>query len=130
MDLDYKTCTKCKVSKSVIANFYTRPTCKGRRPHSWCKSCARKVSGGKSTPKSKLKALLRKHNLTEEKYNAMLKAQNGKCKLCFSSQVLSIDHCHKSNVVRGILCRKCNMALGLLKDNIEVLTRAIQYLAD
>ena len=39
-----------------------------------------------------------------------------------------VDHCHTSNEVRGILCLKCNMALGNFKDSIENLQNAIKYL--
>lgn len=41
---------------------------------------------------------------------------------------LEVDHCHQTNQVRGLLCGPCNRALGLLKDNIGNLERAIAYL--
>lgn len=41
---------------------------------------------------------------------------------------IHIDHCHNSNKIRGILCNNCNMALGLFKDDVEVLKEAIKYL--
>jgi hypothetical protein len=41
---------------------------------------------------------------------------------------LSVDHCHNTGKIRGILCTKCNTGLGSFKDNIELLMNAIKYL--
>ncbi len=41
---------------------------------------------------------------------------------------LHLDHEHKSGKIRGMLCNNCNRALGLLKDNSEILLRASNYL--
>lgn len=66
----------------------------------------------------------------------MLESQNGGCAICGATKVvqkntvrkLSVDHCHETNTVRGILCQKCNQGLGLFDDSIDKLTNAIQYL--
>jgi hypothetical protein len=42
--------------------------------------------------------------------------------------MLSIDHCHNTGKVRGLLCDHCNKGLGLFKDNIDYLNKAIEYL--
>jgi len=41
---------------------------------------------------------------------------------------LSLDHCHKTNRFRGWLCHPCNTSIGALGDDIESLTRAVEYL--
>jgi lambda family phage minor tail protein L len=41
---------------------------------------------------------------------------------------LSVDHCHKTNTLRDLLCHQCNSGLGQFKDNIEILQKAIDYL--
>lgn len=51
-----------------------------------------------------------------------------KCDLCGETRDLNIDHCHNSGLVRGILCRSCNVGLGIFKDNKELLAKAIDYL--
>ncbi|QSM04369.1 hypothetical protein PROPHIGD43A-4_59 [Mycobacterium phage prophiGD43A-4] len=56
-------------------------------------------------------------------------AQRGKCAICGDApESLVVDHNHETGAVRGLLCNNCNRCLGLLKDNIEVLTSAAAYL--
>lgn len=72
------------------------------------------------------------YGLTEEDYYRLLAAQNGGCKLCGrtpeSGKVLPVDHNHVTGKIRGLLCTKCNVGLGLIGDTVESLRRAIQYL--
>ncbi len=42
---------------------------------------------------------------------------------------LSIDHNHTTGKVRGVLCNRCNIALGMLKENPEIIKQAIAYLS-
>ena len=63
----------------------------------------------------------------------MLESQNGICAICGNLETiqkshLSVDHDHKTNKVRGLLCRECNRALGGFKDNRILLQSAINYL--
>ncbi len=51
-----------------------------------------------------------------------------KCAMCGASEKLHVDHCHANGRVRGVLCRKCNIAIGLLNEDRERMARAIQYL--
>ncbi len=62
-------------------------------------------------------------------YNDMLEQQGGKCSIC-SEPATSLDHCHDSGLVRGLLCGHCNKMLGFARDNPDVLKRAVEYLAD
>lgn len=77
----------------------------------------------------------RKYGITAEKYNELYNDQNGSCKICGVHQShlgerLSIDHCHLTNVVRGLLCRHCNLLLGNASDEIGILENAIKYLKE
>jgi hypothetical protein len=62
----------------------------------------------------------------------LLVVQKNVCALCkkgeSSGKQLSIDHCHTTGKIRGLLCSRCNLGLGLFKDNQEVLAAAIKYL--
>lgn len=73
------------------------------------------------------------YGMTLEDYNKMYDSQNGCCFTCGThqsllAQSLNVDHDHKTGKVRGLLCIKCNSALGLVDDNIETLYNLINYL--
>lgn len=71
---------------------------------------------------------LRGHGLSQSDAKEL---REGKaCWICGETDVtkLCVDHCHKSNVIRGILCRNHNAALGMFQDNPEHLAKAIEYL--
>ena len=60
---------------------------------------------------------------------SLLKAkQNNKCALCLKEKELFVDHCHDTGNVRGLLCRECNTSLGKFHDDVNILTRAIDYI--
>ena len=63
---------------------------------------------------------LKKYGLTPEQYDLMLAQQKGGCASCGSppgQRALHVDHCHDTNIVRGLLCLGCNTALGALKED-------------
>lgn len=78
-----------------------------------------------------------KYGISVFEVEALLKEQNNLCAICQKEgfkmhngvfMSLNLDHCHKSGEVRGLLCHNCNRALGLFKDDISVMKRAIDYL--
>jgi len=95
------------------------------KPQSYCKKCNKK----KCAKYHKEVYRFAKYNITKEDYDKMLKDQDSKCLGC-EIELLNpnIDHCHKTGEVRGILCPKCNRALGLLYDNVDTLRNLIKYL--
>jgi hypothetical protein len=60
----------------------------------------------------------------------MVAAQNGACKVCneVPTETLRVDHCHVTGRVRGLLCRKCNTGLGMLRDSVAIVASALEYL--
>lgn len=50
------------------------------------------------------------------------------CLICGSKDRLHIDHCHTQNKFRGLLCISCNTGLGMFKENVEVMQKAINYI--
>lgn len=66
-----------------------------------------------------------------DEFQARLAAQNGRCAICLnqiSGKGAHRDHCHKTGKWRGLLCPKCNMALGLFQDDPALLMKAVEYL--
>lgn len=76
--------------------------------------------------------LKKKYNMTPDDWEDMYQDQSGCCATCGLALAyclnVCVDHCHKSGVVRGILCGRCNKALGLLDDSPETLKNMIEYL--
>lgn len=74
------------------------------------------------------------YGITIDDYARMFAAQKGRCAICGTTDPgqgkkhLCVDHCHKTKVVRGLLCHTCNRALGLLSDSVKVLEKATKYL--
>jgi hypothetical protein len=78
-----------------------------------------------------------RYGLTMERYKEMLAAQSFACAICGAEassdrnkggSYLHVDHDHNTNQVRGLLCHKCNVGIGMLEDNPEFLAAAITYL--
>lgn len=73
-----------------------------------------------------------RYQIQPEQYYALLEMQGGVCAGCASppreGRMLSVDHCHNTEGIRGLLCQNCNAALGMVKDTPEVLRRLANYL--
>jgi len=110
-----KLCTNCNLIKSKEEFSKEKEKYKAR-----CRKCLG------------LKYKLRKFKITEEQYNKFLSIQKGCCAICENPESqekeLSIDHCHKTLKVRGLLCQACNTGIGLLRENKNILLKAIEYL--
>lgn len=73
----------------------------------------------------------RKHGLKAGDFERMLEEQEGCCALCgdpLDPKHTHIDHCHETGDVRGLLCRPCNVGLGMFHDSPDEMRRAILYL--
>lgn len=76
--------------------------------------------------------LAHRYGLTPGEYAEMVATQKNRCAICgdepVDGQALHIDHDHESGIVRGLLCGHCNRAIGLFRDNPDVLETAAAYL--
>jgi peptide methionine sulfoxide reductase MsrB len=79
--------------------------------------------------KKKELALQYKYGISLEDWQRMFDSQNGCCAICDKrTDDLVVDHNHESGEVRGLLCRKCNSALGFVFENEKILERMKDYL--
>lgn len=77
--------------------------------------------------------LRKKFGLTLQEWFEMMERQSSRCAICGTHnddhwQSLHVDHCHTTGQVRGLLCQKCNRALGFFKDDPFLLRKAADYL--
>lgn len=90
-------------------------------------------------------AIKRNYGITVDDVLQMVKKQKGRCALCnkkckfdvvpqrgkgAKSCRFSVDHCHTTGRVRGLLCTGCNVGIGLFKDSPELLRKVIVYLEE
>jgi len=131
-----KVCSTCKISKELTAFSISRANRDGRQGR--CKECDRVrlkqdwVDNKGSRRNSRYKLA---YGIDIETYDKMLADQGGCCKLCNtpacdSYSRLSVDHCHTTGSVRGLLCHRCNLAIGQFRDDTDLLERAISYLKE
>lgn len=77
------------------------------------------------------KQLRTKYGITLADFKEMERSQDGRCLICArkpGGRSLSVDHCHKTGRVRGLLCYRCNQFLGYINDRTEPLVAAIEHL--
>ncbi len=144
---DSKICSRCGESKSLDSFSLSRQGKYGPVYRSDCKACcstrARQWftdNAERAKDNRRRWNLLNVYDLTPQQYTDMLREQGGVCAICGGAETnairkshtaavrMSVDHCHDSGKVRGLLCNRCNRAIGLFGDDPVVLRRAIAYL--
>lgn len=136
--MNTKICSKCKTEKPS-EEFWNQPDKKDGKCYQ-CKKC-RAAAKRKSrlTHYHTIQQYNRKYKYHIEplEHNILFKKQGGVCAICGKketvkrnkiTQELSVDHDHKTNKIRGLLCHSCNVGLGKFKDNPYLLQSAIDYL--
>lgn len=77
--------------------------------------------------------LIKTYGLNETTYQKLVTTQHGLCAICLQppkiNKRLYVDHCHKTNKIRGLLCATCNTFIGKLKEDPILLSRSRSYLA-
>jgi hypothetical protein len=137
--LHQKECLCCKQIKPIEEYGYHK---RNKNFRGTCKTCDNKKAA-EYRVRNKEKYLLnqssnklkQRYGITMDEYMQTLNKQEHRCAICKATtpgqnniKRFSVDHCHKTGQVRGILCSNCNKGIGLLGDNINILEAAIQYL--
>lgn len=146
-----KLCKSCSKEKP-LSEFYTDHQAKDKLMYE-CKNCSnqrtrkyyqdnidkKREIGRKYYHKDPLREKARRYSknfgISLSELEEMFKEQNNCCKICKKHQKefnkpLAVDHCHDTNLIRGLLCGRCNRGLGYFKDSPELLQSAMQYLED
>ena len=126
-----KRCSMCRKYKEY-SEFGKQSSLKNNL-RSGCRACyAKKDKEYQKKHAYSYRAMIKKlYGISIKEYRIMLEHQNNQCAICGTIQKdrrLSVDHCHQTGVVRGLLCNSCNHMLGNAKDDPSVLSAAIEYL--
>jgi len=82
----------------------------------------------------RIKYIEKTFGIKYHEYDRMLQEQNSLCAICGEKEssstckYLSVDHCHTTGKIRGLLCVSCNRGLGMLRDNPDFVEKALNYL--
>jgi hypothetical protein len=143
MNNEFKACILCNINKP-LSEFHKNRNKDGR--FNVCKKCAyirnnhiRKDPTHKERFKAyrRSNALVNRYGITLEQYFSISNKQNGKCLICntipdpnaeHKQRSLNVDHCHKTGKIRGLLCHLCNRGIGLFKERIDLIEKALHYL--
>lgn len=140
-----KTCTVCKQDLDYLNYHKSKATKDGYGYR--CKECDKKARSKyreeneeRFAEVNRRKLLKYRYGITLEDYYTLLNKQGGCCALCKTKQNgvsgkrrdwnWSVDHCHKTGKVRGLLCNQCNRGLGMLGDDVESIQKALDYLTN
>jgi len=119
------TCSDCGTEKPEEDFGLDRNQARGRKYA--CKECTNAKRRGRYQKENRRYHLKRAYGITPKQYENMSQEQMGICAICLEPTKLYIDHDHVTGEVRGLLCQKCNSAIGLLYDNPARIDRAAKY---
>jgi hypothetical protein len=140
-----KTCSNCHLSRAH-PEFYrdrrkrdglssTCKECSKARSRAWAEAHPERARDTTARWRQNNLHKLRGYNLkweyglSSEEYQLLYDRQDGRCGICSSYfDVLCVDHDHATGAVRGLLCRRCNSALGGFSDDSTRLRQALAYL--
>ena len=103
-----------------------------------CPKCKKKALTRRRKELGTYSEINRRHNIkklygiTPEQYDELLTAQSGVCAICHNGcgtyPNLSVDHDHRTGVIRGLLCNVCNRFMGMAGDDPDLLRAAADFL--
>ncbi len=119
--------TKPEQHKQTCKNWLNKP---GKKRQKLDKTQEWRLKNPEKTKASKLR---HNYGISLEEYHEMHKKQDSRCKICTKHQDeletwLCVDHDHKTNKIRGLLCKPCNLAIGNLQYSPENWLAAAKYL--
>jgi hypothetical protein len=129
--LTSKRCCTCKQLLEV--NLFGKDRSRADGLQARCKSCTRQIKKKYNPLAQRTAQLKHLYGITPEEYSSLLEKQGHQCAICRTDscqtgRAFSVDHCHSTGKVRGLLCQSCNTALGKFNDDIERIHKAIRYL--
>jgi len=123
-------CPRCKKRQNINDFHKSNITASGFS--SWCKKC---MSNWHKEYHQKNPILIRerhfknRYGITIKERNKIISKQNGVCAICgVIPKRFDTDHCHKTGIIRGLLCHNCNAGIGYFGENTDRLLLAIKYL--
>lgn len=124
-------CSKCGVRLTGENQYFSNQSF---RKSYICKECVSStVRKTRNKSKQRDYDLKRNYGITEIDYVLLLNKQNDCCDICgihknIYGKRFAVDHDHQTGIVRGLLCSNCNTGIGKLKDNTDIIRKALKYM--
>ena len=131
--LQTRICTLCKQTKPLV-EFVKNKGLKLNRSY-YCYKC--------HSESIRWRFIFKRFGVTKAAYLKLYTKQQGVCAICkkketakrskkhfMNTNKLAVDHNHKTGKVRGLLCSKCNMAIGIFQEDLIILKNAVNYLEE
>lgn len=146
---DVNKCRTCLKDKplEMFYNIKKNPDCKVCRNEkdreNYKKNSIKYIERTKAFRKANPKKMKEQHlktlyKISLNEYNQKFIEQNGVCEICgepekfskrYGKQInLSVDHNHKTNIIQGLLCSRCNITLGRINEDASILSNMINYI--
>lgn len=133
-------CRRCEQAKPKTDFFFRKDGMQGV-----CKTCSmHSARNWRQKNRTKYRSymadfnLKRLYGISSDEYQRLFENQNGACAICTcperlrrkdgTPRNLHVDHDHKTGKIRGLLCHYCNTAIGAMRENEDLLLKAIAYL--
>ncbi len=108
----------------------------------WCRECRESYRKERYDPEAKRRANFRyNYGMDSRVYDQLFQFQGGVCAICgrppeyrkigrarTPNKSLTLDHCHRTKLLRGLLCYECNLAIGWMRDNVENIDKMRAYI--
>jgi hypothetical protein len=129
-----KQCSKCKEAKNLTEFYKNRSKRDGHTGE--CKACC-KLRHRVWRDKNPSYQRTWRYGISLDEYTRLFAAQNGVCAICGQAEKvqrnkklwsLAVDHAHTTKQIRGLLCSRCNTAVGLLQDSVQNALKVAEYL--
>ena len=121
MSSSHRVCARCGELRPLERFEPRRRVCRD------CVNAARRASGRRSYTSERHRRYT--YGLRDDEYRSMVARQGGRCAVCARlTRPLYVDHDHRTGKLRGLLCDRCNRAIGHLQDSPGVCRAAAEYL--
>lgn len=127
----YRTHTLCKKCSNILVRERRKKNITPEKKQKNSERVLKYTNNNKEKIKSR--RLLKKYGVTLDWLYQKLIEQEFKCTICnieINENSAVVDHCHDKNYIRGVICNKCNTAIGFFKNNTDSMKKAIQYLKE
>lgn len=129
-----RVCQFCKKEYQLNVDGGMHRYCSVKCRQQWHYDRWKSTGNKRCAIKTRSYQLKTNYGITVDDFDIMFEGQGKCCKICKKENITGknwhVDHSHINGKIRGILCQKCNQALGMVYDDVLILEKMIEYLKE